>query len=362
MAQKLTFTAIGARQSEHHRVFTFAAQASEILAFATIERAARDDAGTLSGFQRPQIAEHIREIRRYLERDEAVLPNPIVVAFVGGVEVQRRGAGLWDLEIDISNGPPGVVVDGQQRLSALSGVSGKSFEAFVAALICQDHDELRRQFVLINNTRPLPRALIYELLPTVSGLPTRLAVRSRAAALAERLNYDPASSLKGEIRQHTNPAGKIIDTALQKVVMNSAANGALRDILADPTGGGDEACFRLVSDFYAAVRATFPGAWTGHTPKTSRLVHGAGIVALGYVMDLICTLEQTPGYTGFVERLAPLADRCAWTGGHWQFSDRDVRPWNGIQNINRDILLLAEHLVRIVKLANRLPLALAANA
>jgi hypothetical protein len=94
-----------------------AAQASEILAFAAIERAARDEAGTLSGFQRPQIAEHIREIRRYLERDEAVLPNAIVVAFLGGVETRRRAGGLDIGCVALADG-------GVQQLVAIAGVGG----------------------------------------------------------------------------------------------------------------------------------------------------------------------------------------------------------------------------------------------
>ena len=82
--------------------------------------------------------------------------------------------------IDIADGPSGLVVDGQQRLTALSQV-GRDFQVFVSALICKDEAELRRQFVLINNTRPLPKSLIYELLPTVDDLPARLSKRSQAA-------------------------------------------------------------------------------------------------------------------------------------------------------------------------------------
>lgn len=63
------------------------------------------------GFSGCRSAIKIREIGRYLERDEAVLPNQIVVAFVGGVETRRRAGRLWDLEIDVSKGPPGFVVN-----------------------------------------------------------------------------------------------------------------------------------------------------------------------------------------------------------------------------------------------------------
>src|SRR3712207_1503321 len=63
------------RQSERVPVFTFAAPAADIARFARIERAGRDGEGTLQGFQRPQIAGHIREIRDYLEKPTAILAN-----------------------------------------------------------------------------------------------------------------------------------------------------------------------------------------------------------------------------------------------------------------------------------------------
>jgi len=66
-------------------------------------------------------------------------------------------------------------VDASSASQLFTQLTTKDFEVFVAALICTDEEELRRQFVLINNTRPLPKSLIYELLPTVDGLPHRLS-------------------------------------------------------------------------------------------------------------------------------------------------------------------------------------------
>ena len=52
-----------------------------------IDRAGRSETGVLSGFQRPQIAAHIHEIRDYLEREDAVLPNSVVLAFIDRVKI-----------------------------------------------------------------------------------------------------------------------------------------------------------------------------------------------------------------------------------------------------------------------------------
>lgn len=328
-------------------MLTFVADATDLRRFATIDRIGRDADGELSGFQRPQIAAHILEIKDYLNKEDAVLPNPIVVAFTSGVAVKERGKGLCDLTINLAAGPPGLVVDGQQRLSALSQLEGKRFDVFVSALICPDESELRRQFVLVNNTRPLPKSLIYELLPTVDGLPHRLSNRALAAELTARLNYDRNSSLRGKIHQHTNPNGIISDTAMQRVIMNSLSDGMMREFMRRP--GGKDRSFELISEFYRAVQDVFSTEWKNHKPATSRLVHGAGIVALGYTMETLALLDGARSWDEFTKGLGCLEGRTAWTKGEWRFSGGDTRHWKAIQNVNRDIVRLAAYLLAIVR-------------
>ena len=343
----LSFSALPARQGKKHEVAMFVATADAINRIAVIDRVARNDTGQLSGFQRPQIAQHINEIKDYLEKPDAVLPNPIVVAFTDRVTLHRNDDGMATLEVDISNGPPGFVVDGQQRLSALSDSNAKEFQIFVSALICEDEAELRRQFVLINNTRPLPKSLIYELLPTVEGLPTRFSDRSVAAEIAARLNFDANSSLRGMVHQHTNPNGVISDTALQRVAMNSLRDGILRELVKGPNGV--DRCVALLSEFYRAVQLVFKDDWNNHTPRTSRLVHGTGIVALGYVMEVLAMLDGARDWEAFAKGLSCLSGRTAWTQGEWDFGGTDKRHWKAIQNINRDIIMIAQYLIGIVR-------------
>ena len=87
----LRFDALAPVQSPKLTVFTFVAKAADIARIARIERAGRDDDGTLQGFQRPQIANHIREIRDYLEKPNSILPNAIVVAFMGQARLEPAG-------------------------------------------------------------------------------------------------------------------------------------------------------------------------------------------------------------------------------------------------------------------------------
>lgn len=340
----MIFTAIRAQQSAEHTSLAFSARASEILAFASIDRIGRDAQGKLSGFQRPQVAAHIREIQDYLAKPDSVLPNPIVVAFTEKVEVEEVGDGLCQIRIDVSDGPPGLVVDGQQRLTALSQID-RDFQVFVSVLVCRDEAELRRQFVLINNTRPLPKSLIYELLPTVDDLPARLNKRSQAADLTAQLNFK-RTSLHGLIKMHTSPDGVIADTVIQKIIMESLSDGVMRGLIRSKRG--EQACITIISNFFEAVDRTFPGEWGGHTAASSRLRHGAGILAMGAVMEILAERVDARSVEDFEAGLACLKGRTAWTSGAWAF-DGEERRWNSIQNINRDIALLTYHLTSIVK-------------
>lgn len=343
--KKLIFSAIRAQQSAEHTVLTFAAPAAEVLKFASIDRIGRDEEGALRGFQRPQVAAHIREIRDYLEKPNAVLPNPVVVAFTDHVTVETIDDALCRIVIDISKGTPGLVVDGQQRLSALAQVS-RDFQVFVSALICRDEEELRRQFVLINNTRPLPKSLIYELLPSVHELPARLNKRADAADLTAKLNFRPTSKFYHLIKMQTWPTGVIADTLIQKIIMESLSDGVMRSLIRQKRG--DDACVRLLSDFFEAVDRVFPGEWEGQTPVSSRLRHGAGILAMGAVMEFLAEGAGARTADEFEAGLQCLRGKTAWTSGEWDF-DGEVRKWNSIQNVNRDITLLKHYLTSIVK-------------
>lgn len=349
---KFRFKAVRAHQAPGHDVFVFAAHPSDVLSFAAIERVSRSDDGQLKGFQRHQVASHIRDIRDYLTREDALLPNAVIVAFINGVKVTDLKDGVVQVEISTDKDEkPGFVVDGQQRLTALAGIDKPDFQVFVSALVCKDYNELRQQFVLINNTRPLPKTLIYELLPNVEGLPERFTQRKFSARIVDLLNFTPGSSLHGEIRQHTNPTGVISDTAMQRLVMNSASDGAIRDLL--QYEDRDSRAFNLVSEFFHAVATVYKPAWTGMTPRFSRLRHGAGIVAMGFVMDHLYSAEGATERSQFEQGLRLLMPYTAWTNGQWPLESWDTRPWNGIQNTPSDIDLLTRYLVSSLKKALR---------
>ena len=60
----------------------------------------------------------------------------------------------------------------------------------MTAFIATSEQQQRSQFILVNNTKPLPKGLINELLPATEGELLKLERRRFPARLLERLNYD----------------------------------------------------------------------------------------------------------------------------------------------------------------------------
>src|SRR5207248_6721908 len=109
---------------------------------------------------------------------------------------------------------PGWIVDGQQRTAAIRQARVTSFPMCVTAFITESDVEQRTQFILVNSTKPLPKGLIYELLPSTEGtLPRQLRSRRFPARLLERLNHDPDSPVWHKISTPTMPEGVIKDNS-----------------------------------------------------------------------------------------------------------------------------------------------------
>src|SRR5204862_5948244 len=118
---------------------------------------------------------------------------------------------------------PGWVVDGQQRSAAIRDADIDSFPVYVTAFITDSVAEQRSQFILVNSTKPLPKGLIHELLPSTPAedLPVALLKRRYPALLLDRLNYDADSPLRGKIRTPTTVTGTIKDNSVLKALSAS---------------------------------------------------------------------------------------------------------------------------------------------
>jgi DGQHR domain-containing protein len=346
-------------------VYSFFLPGGEITRVAGISRLERGENNALRGFQRKEIQTHVRSIVQYLNQGSVLFPNAITLAVSSEVKFTKsRGprpkgltagtdSGLLKIPLRESGARIGWIVDGQQRSLALANSKNEKLSVPVVAFVSDDLQVQREQFILMNKARPLPARLINELLPETGSvlLPRDLASRKIPSEICGLLNRDSKSPFNGLIKRLSDP-GKgnavITDSAVIKMVRNSI-NGPL-GALAPFKASGDEsadlaAMYRILNMFWGAVRQVFPSAW-GLPPTKSRLMHSAGIEAMGILMDrMFARHGGKPDEAQAIKSdLLKLAPSCRWTEGTW---DAMGLAWNEVQNTPKHIRALSDTLVRL---------------
>lgn len=363
--ETLRLPALEIQQGPRRTLYQFAVDGKLLDRFATVSRISRKDDASVDGYQRPEALSHIASIRKYIESKDAMVPNSLVIAFDGRVVFSPIGDSVdgvrhgW-IEIPLddslpSNERPGWIVDGQQRTAAVRDARVERFPMAVTAFITTDESEQREQFILVNNVKPLSKSLIYELLPsTEAHLPAQLARRRLSAMLLDRLNYDSDSPFFQRIKMPTNPDGLIKDNSVMRMLDNSITDGVLYHFRDSSTGLGDvDSMLTIINRYWQAVGRVFQQDWES-TPRKSRLVHGVGIVAMGYLMDAIADRlinDGTPTVEQFEAELTTIAVRCRWSAGYWDLGPGVQRKWNELQNTPRDIQVLTNHILALYRTA-----------
>ena len=353
-------------QKHGRYVYLMSLTGAELLQLAGVSRVCRDDGGKLIGYQRAEVRKHVREIADYLEGDDMLLAHPIILSFSSRVKfVSSRGQKTSDglaaagmLRIPLPDDPdkkPAWIVDGQQRALAISLCKDKSFPVPICAFVADDVELQRDQFLRINNTKPLPRGLVTELLPEVnSPLPPNLAVRKVPSALCELLNREEKSPFQGLIRRPSGAGGEgkravVTDTVMIKMIQESLVqpSGCLFPYRNVATGEYDSSgIWTVLQTYWSAVRETFPEAW-GKPPTESRLMHGVGIRAMGKLMDRIMgavNTGQKDAQKQVKVELAAIAPLCRWTSGSWD--QIGGIQWNELQNVHKHHAMLSNFLIR----------------
>lgn len=348
-------------QQGERQIYCFAIDGKRLLDFTAVSRVKRSGDGALDGYQRPEVLSHIKAIRRYIESPGALLPNAVVLAFDSRVrfELGRRRSkveysAIGELVIPVDEtiqdaDKPALLVDGQQRIAAIRDAEISEFPVAAVAFIADGAEEQRSQFILVNNTKPLPKGLIHELLPDTTGyLPPKYARRQLPAQLMTCLNLDSDSPFCGAIATPTSPDGYIKDNSVLKMIENSLYDGALYQYRNPEDGSGDiEEMVLHLKIFWSLIESMWPIEWK-LIPRKSRLTHGVGIQSLGYVMDALTEGHDAGALPaiGLDRQLEPLYEVAAWASGTWDLGPEDQRRWNGLQNTPNDIKLLTNTLIR----------------
>src|SRR5208282_1921593 len=113
--------------------------------------------------------------------------------------------------------------------------------------------------------------------------------------------------------------GVIKDNSVLRMLENSLSDGVLyRFRRTETKEPAIESMLQTLFGFWSAVSAIFKDAWA-IPAKRSRLMHGAGIVSMGFVMDAIAEryrAKGVPARSDFASDLEPLKDVCRWTDGY----------------------------------------------
>jgi DGQHR domain-containing protein len=353
-------------QCKGHPLYLLCLTGSEILDIADISRVSRDEAGKLIGYQRAEVKRHVLEIVDYLNSERVLFPNSLILALSSRARfIPSRGPYLRDglavagtLEIPLPrNGQqrPAWIVDGQQRALAISKSRRRDLPVPVNAFVADDIEMQRDQFLRVNNTRPLPRGLITELLPEVSTpLPSDLEARKIPSAVCDLLNSAESSPFHQLIRRASSPVENrkravISDASVVKFIQESIASpsGCLFPYRNMATGETDfDGIWKILVAYWTAVKQTFPDAW-GKPPNRSRLMHGAGLRSMGRLMDRVMSSIDPRSSHALAQakrELEVVAPVCRWTSGRWE--ELGGLPWDEVQNVPRHIRVLSSLLIR----------------
>ena len=362
--RQIVVRALRTRQGRNLDVYAFFIKGAQIVQIADISRVERDDSDSLKGFQRPEIRNHVKGIVEYLNQGTVLFPNSIILAMSPAVRFtsSRGPKPTGDQEVAVSGTLTipiyeegeriAWIVDGQQRSLALAHAGNPNIPVPVVAFVSDDLAVQREQFILVNKAKPLPTRLINELLPETRGilLPRELSTRKVPSELCNLLNRDtnsPFFKLIKRISDKGSPTAVVNDTAVITMIRNSIQNplGALAPYKGSIREGAEvESMYKILLTFWSAARDVFPEAW-GKDPRHSRLMHSAGIEAMGVLMDRIYAKLSgvNEDYKTVRKEVERVAARCHWTKGTWEFIGV---PWNEIQSTPRDIKRLQDALVR----------------
>lgn len=354
-------------------LYQFSLTGEELHEVADISRISRDESGKLIGYQRAGVRKHIDGIADYLDGDRPLMPNPIILALTEDVKfIGSRGPKVSDghatgghIEIPLpeeGGRRPAWIVDGQQRTLALGKCKRKGIAVPIVAFVADSVELQREQFLLVNNSKPLPRGLVTELLPEVdTTLPTKMAQNKVPSKLCDLLNRHPDSPFyqlikrpsmtREESRNAVIKDSSVVDMIRESMGQMSGCLFAYRNLA---TGEMDiDGIWDLLMLYWTAVQETFPDAW-GRSTRESRLMGGVGISSMGRLMDKVMAMAN-PNARGAKSRvkkdLALVAPYCAWTEGRWE--ELDDRLWDEIKNLPSHKRLIANYLIRTYTEAKR---------
>jgi DGQHR domain-containing protein len=162
---EIVVRALRTHQGNGIDVFAFFIYGSDIMKIADISRITRDENDELKGFQRTEIKNHVKSITEYLNTNNAIFPNSIILALEKDVDFKQSRGPIPNNLIDLAQSgnltlpihPEGRrvawIVDGQQRSLALAKAKNSRIPVPVVAFVSPDIETQREQFIFVNKAK-----------------------------------------------------------------------------------------------------------------------------------------------------------------------------------------------------------------
>jgi DGQHR domain-containing protein len=271
-------------------ILIFTLQASDLIAIAYYNRREID---RKDGIQREFNQQRSKEIADYLEEDDAVLANNIII----NLELEKNGFSFEDIydeekkEFDVGllikkskkdHKKTAFVIDGQHRLRAFEFTNQNSFPLVISAMIDLSLAEVAEIFVKINYyQKPVNKSLVLDLLGISKKMFPEYFILHN---VVEKLNDDMASPFYGNVKMLGTGKGYVSQASLISAMEKYKIREILKNAGITPT---EDVLYNLIWNYFEAVKKTFPEFWG----EKKILCKNIGIRAMFNIMKLL--LQKT---------------------------------------------------------------------
>ena len=290
------------------------------------------------GIQRSYKPERSRDIADYIDTDESVLANNIIINF----ELEKNGLSLGNifdkkkniLNLEILMNPlPGenkiaFVIDGQHRLRAFNFAKKKNFSLVIAALIDLSLAEVAELFVKINYyQKPVNKSLVLDLLG-ISGniFPQYFKLHK----IVDKLDTDIASPFYGNIKMLGLGKGYIS----QASIITSIEKYKLERILVNAKiNASEEILYDIIWNFFKAVEKTFPMYWGSNKLLSKTIGIRALFIVMGHVLSKSIKTKEVFSVSNIMKELSKIDQSI--------FTNRDIAGFGGEKGVRQlsDIMI-----------------------
>jgi DGQHR domain-containing protein len=252
-----------------HTMYAFVADSSLLLKICTVSRREEDDD---KGYQRHLKDVRLKQIAKYVDDEDGVIPNNIIVNFFDPSVTYKNGVLKFPKQV------VAWVIDGQHRLYGFK-YAKRHYPLVVMAFLNLELKEQVDIFTTINTEqRKLPTSLALDLLKFTGDPEKDLDTRCRE--LVAKLNDEPDSPWYQNINMTGEGAGIIsLVNFIRKLRPHLDSSGVLSTYTFEEQYGA-------IANYWSSIKAVFADQWDA---KGSLLTKTVGFGALMNVFSTVFT-------------------------------------------------------------------------